>query len=79
MNGVLVWEGLHLFCFFEKVNMKASALLVEAISLPVEERAYLVDCLLHTLNPPDASHAAAWAAAARRRLNDFDFHPEAAA
>lgn len=51
--------------------MKASVLLDEAISLPVEERAHLVDCLLQTLNQPDAAHAAAWAEVARRRLDDL--------
>ena len=51
--------------------MKASALLDEAISLPVEERAHLVDCLLQTLNPPDESHAVAWAEVARRRLGEL--------
>lgn len=51
--------------------MKASVLLDEAISLPVEERAHLVDCLLQTLNPPDAKHEAAWAAVARRRLDEL--------
>lgn len=51
--------------------MKASVLFDEAISLPVEERAHLVDCLLQTLNPPDEAHAAAWAAVARRRLNEL--------
>jgi len=51
--------------------MKASVLLDEAVSLPVEERAHLVDCLLQTLNPPDATHAAAWAAMARRRLDEL--------
>ncbi|MDO8753404.1 MAG: addiction module protein [Anaerolineales bacterium] len=51
--------------------MKASVLLDEAISLPVEERAHLVDCLLQTLNPPDATHAAAWAEVARRRLDEL--------
>ena len=50
--------------------MKASVLLDEAISLPVEERAHLVDCLLQTLNPPDESHAVAWAVA-RRRLDEL--------
>lgn len=51
--------------------MKASVLLDEAISLPVEERAHLVDCLLQTLNPPDEAHTAAWAAVARRRLDEL--------
>ena len=51
--------------------MKASVLLDEAVSLPVEERAHLVDCLLQTLNPPDATHAAAWTAVARRRLDEL--------
>jgi len=51
--------------------MKASVLLDEAVSLPVEERAHLVDCLLQTLNPPDATHAAAWATVARRRLDEL--------
>lgn len=51
--------------------MKASVLLDEAVSLPVEERAHLVDCLLQTLNPPDAAHAAAWAEVARRRLDEL--------
>jgi len=51
--------------------MKASVLFDEAISLPVEERAHLVDCLLQTLNPPDESHTVAWAAVARRRLDEL--------
>lgn len=51
--------------------MKASVLLEEAVSLPVEERAHLVDCLLQTLNPPDASHADTWSAVARRRLDEL--------
>jgi len=51
--------------------MKASVLLEEAVSLPVEERAHLVDCLLQTLNSPDANHAAAWSEVARRRLDEL--------
>ena len=54
-----------------EVNMKASTLIEEAVSLPVEERAHLVDCLLQTLNPPDATHADAWAAVARRRIDEL--------
>jgi putative addiction module component (TIGR02574 family) len=51
--------------------MKASVLLDEAVSLPVEERAHLVDCLLQSLNQPDPTHAVAWAEVARRRLDEL--------
>jgi putative addiction module component (TIGR02574 family) len=51
--------------------MKASVLLDEAVSLPIEERAHLVDCLLQSLNPLDATHATAWTAVARRRLDEL--------
>jgi putative addiction module component (TIGR02574 family) len=52
--------------------MKASDLMTEAVSLPVEERALLVDSLLQTLNPVDEANTAAWLAVARRRLDDLD-------
>lgn len=52
--------------------MNAADLIHEASSLPVEERARLVDSLLQTLNPTDESVAAAWLAAARQRLADLD-------
>jgi len=52
--------------------MNATDLMNEAASLPVEERARLVDSLLQTLNPVDESVAAAWLATARQRLADLD-------
>lgn len=52
--------------------MKTADLMNEAASLPLEERARLVDSLLQTLNPVDESVAAAWLAAGRRRLDDLD-------
>jgi putative addiction module component (TIGR02574 family) len=51
--------------------MKASELLDEVVSLPVEERAHLVECLLQSLNPADEKHADAWSALARRRLDEL--------
>jgi putative addiction module component (TIGR02574 family) len=55
----------------KEVSMKTSALLDEVVSLPVEERMYLVDCLLQTLNPSDTSHTVAWADLADRRLDEL--------
>ena len=52
--------------------MKTTELMNEAAALPVEERAWLVDSLLQTLNPIDESNTAAWLAVARRRLDDLD-------
>lgn len=51
--------------------MKTSDLIDEAVSLPLEERARVVDSLLQSLNPPDEAAAAAWLEAARRRLAEL--------
>lgn len=52
--------------------MKTADLMTEAASLPLEERARLVDSLLQTLNPVDESVVGSWLAVARRRLEDLD-------
>ncbi len=52
--------------------MRTADLITEAASLPLEERARLVDSLLQTLNPVDDSVTAAWLAVARRRLEDLE-------
>lgn len=43
----------------------------EADSLPVEERAYLVSCLLRTLNPPDPDVDSKWIKEAKHRLEEL--------
>ncbi|MBI3754447.1 MAG: addiction module protein [Deltaproteobacteria bacterium] len=43
----------------------------EAASLPVEERAMVIDSLLQTLNPQDMGIEREWVKAAKRRLAEL--------
>lgn len=43
----------------------------EAMSLPVEERAVVVDSLIRTFNPPDAEIEREWVKVAKRRLAEL--------
>ena len=43
----------------------------EAVALPVEERALVVDSLLRSLNPPDPEIDRKWAAVVTRRLEEL--------
>lgn len=52
--------------------MKMSELLNEALSLPADERARLVDSLLQSLNPVDEANTTTWLAVAKQRLDDLD-------
>ena len=52
-------------------NMKTKDLIAEAISLPAEDRAIIVDTLLKSLNPPETEIDKKWAAVAKRRLEEL--------
>ena len=51
--------------------MNRQTLIDEAISLPVEERALVVDSILRSLNPTDSRIDREWAQVARERLDDL--------
>ena len=50
--------------------MKPKELIAEAISLPVEERAIVVDSILRSLNSPEDAIDRQWIAEAERRLEE---------
>ena len=51
--------------------MNLKDLIQKAESLPVEERALVVDSLLRSLNPPEAEIDRKWAEVARKRVEEL--------
>ncbi|WP_328983627.1 addiction module protein [Thiorhodovibrio winogradskyi] len=51
--------------------MNTKQLINEAVSLPVEERALVIDSLLRSLNQPESDIDKIWAKEAKRRLNEL--------
>jgi putative addiction module component (TIGR02574 family) len=51
--------------------MKTKELIAEAVSLPVEQRALLVDSLLSSLNTPESVVDQQWIAVSKNRLQQL--------
>ncbi len=51
--------------------MNTKQLIEEALSLPVEDRAAVVDSILRSLNSPESDIDHKWAAVARKRLGEL--------
>ncbi|NEV60373.1 addiction module protein [Thiorhodococcus minor] len=53
--------------------MNTKQLIDEAVSLPVEDRARVIDSLLRSMNQPESEIDKKWAEEAKRRLAELRF------
>ena len=51
--------------------MNTKELITEVISLPIEERAAVVDSILKSLNPPEPEIDKRWISIAKRRISEL--------
>ncbi|MCP4218337.1 MAG: addiction module protein [bacterium] len=51
--------------------MTTKELIAEAVSLPVEKRAIIVDSILRSLNSPESDIDGKWMAVAQKRLEEL--------
>ena len=51
--------------------MSTKELIKEIVSLPIEERAMVLDSILRSLNPPDINIDRKWREVAKRRFADL--------
>ena len=69
--GLDVTTGKQYLKSWSSITMTTKKLIEEALSLPVEDRALIVDSLLRSLNTPEISIDNQWAELARKRLQEL--------
>lgn len=51
--------------------LSAQALIEEALVLPIEERAFIIESLIRNMNPTDSEIDRKWIEVSKKRLNDL--------